>query len=251
MQCRVIVLWMGALPEWMPEFIVKCNHPDNAGLEWLIVTDQHTLYNGGPRVRFRQMDWPQFRRLARDTIGVTPPAEYDDRRRPCDYRPAFGEIFAAELVGMDAWGYCDLDIVPGRLARVYLHLLYEHDIVADGGRWSNGPWTLLRNAERVNRLYRDHDQWRHLLTCREHHSFNEKGFGDVIARANESGTVRAIRTYLHTHDRMRRSRPGILRPSGVMVDKKVGREIPFYHFPRTKRWPSWASVEATKCLCSE
>jgi hypothetical protein len=33
----------------------------------------------------------------------------------CDFRPAFGEIFRAELAGYDFWGHSDLDVVFGRI----------------------------------------------------------------------------------------------------------------------------------------
>jgi hypothetical protein len=33
----------------------------------------------------------------------------------CDFRPAFGEIFADELTGYDFWGHSDLDLDFGRI----------------------------------------------------------------------------------------------------------------------------------------
>ena len=33
----------------------------------------------------------------------------------CDYKPAYGEIFAPELSGYDFWGYGDMDLVFGDL----------------------------------------------------------------------------------------------------------------------------------------
>ena len=38
----------------------------------------------------------------------------------CDFRPAFGEIFADELAGYDFWGHSDLDLIFGQIRE---HLL--------------------------------------------------------------------------------------------------------------------------------
>ncbi len=67
----------------------------------------------------------------------------------CDFRPAFGEIFASDLVGYDFWGHSDLDLIFGQIRDHLPAVAFEADKIL-----FNGSFSLYRNSERVASWYR-------------------------------------------------------------------------------------------------
>lgn len=67
----------------------------------------------------------------------------------CDFRAAYGVIFAKWLEGYDFWGYCDIDIVWGDLQSFFTDEVFSSfDKIQESGHLS-----FYRNIERVNTLY--------------------------------------------------------------------------------------------------
>lgn len=67
----------------------------------------------------------------------------------CDYRPAYGLIFADYLRGYDFWGNCDLDMAFGDFSRFVTDtMLDSYDKV-----YQHGHLTLYRNTDVVNREF--------------------------------------------------------------------------------------------------
>lgn len=76
----------------------------------------------------------------------------------CDIRPSFGEVFKNYLSNYDFWGYCDTDIVFGRI-RDYLtdEVLDEYDVIFAKEHYPSGFFAMYRNLEVINELYRTTD----------------------------------------------------------------------------------------------
>lgn len=67
----------------------------------------------------------------------------------CDYKPAYGLMFADYLESYDFWGHCDMDMAFGDFGRfVTDEVLDSHYKV-----YQHGHLTLYRNAEEVNREF--------------------------------------------------------------------------------------------------
>jgi hypothetical protein len=68
----------------------------------------------------------------------------------CDFRPAFGIIFSEYLRDFDYWGYCDLDLIWGNLNLILdKGLIMSPDLL-----YSRGHFTLYKNSEEINNLFR-------------------------------------------------------------------------------------------------
>ncbi|HWH99303.1 MAG TPA: DUF6625 family protein, partial [Propionibacteriaceae bacterium] len=89
----------------------------------------------------------------------------------CDFRPAFGEIFADELAGYDFWGHSDLDVIFGRIRDHLPPAAYEADKVLFHGNFS-----LYRNSPETAGWYR-HEvgkvDYRHAMTNPDAMHFDE------------------------------------------------------------------------------
>ena len=67
----------------------------------------------------------------------------------CDFRPAYGLIFADILIGYGYWGHCDFDSIWGNLQKILEDYHYsQYDVFLN-----RGHLTLYRNNESINQLF--------------------------------------------------------------------------------------------------
>lgn len=107
---RLVVPYFGERPPYLPLVVrsMACN-PD---VHWLLITDQ-PVPDAPPNVSVQLCG---FRDLAaRIQRHFDFEICLESPYKLCDFRPAFGEVFADELTGFDFWGHCDLDVVFGRI----------------------------------------------------------------------------------------------------------------------------------------
>lgn len=217
MRVAILVPWIGELPAWCVEFLGR--------------------FDDYPRsISFRVIQIKHWRHVAKriaDTTGVHPPMTIEPRKL-CDYRPAFGMMFSDAACDPDWWGWSDLDCVFGDLpAFLTPERLLEYDLITDHASIVNGPFSIMRNSEKMRTLYQRHPNWREIFSSSEHAAFDEVGFTEVV---QSSPDVRALYLDAHHHDR----EPGTpeLRGGKLFVGD---REILAHHFASAKRWPEWAS----------
>ena len=141
---RLIVPHFGQLPPYFP--LVLRSMAGNPDVSWLVFTDQ-PVHGAPPNVAVRQCRFADLAARIRDHF------EFEvSLQRPykvCDFRPAFGEIFAAELAGYDFWGHCDLDLIFGRIHQHLPEQAFEADKILFQGNFS-----LYRNTAEVAGWYR-------------------------------------------------------------------------------------------------
>lgn len=166
----LICVWMGPLPAHLPLWLASCAR--NVGIDWFLVTDQavdHTLPDNvhivaetlaGVRDRFSTE--------AGFAISLAHPYKL------CDLRPLW-HVLIPKLDRFDWWGWCDLDVIWGRVAPF---------IAANAARYdrllSEGHLAVFRRTQPTLNLYRDaiDSPWRDVFsTVRnigfdEHHGMN-------------------------------------------------------------------------------
>lgn len=225
---KLLTLWTGPWPAWLPQF--KDRIAANAAtVEWVPIDADAC----GLRDRIR-------------ALGVVPPDRISPRKL-CDYRPAFGRLFADLIDGSPWWGWCDLDCVFGNLMLELRELLPDWawpDIITDHAHIVNGPFTILRNRDAVNDLFKggkpsiagrqlpDEENWRHIFARPEYLKFDEVGFTSIV-RSHHPGDVAFCCIDMHAHDRQD-GQPEF-RGNELFVNNK---RVITYHFAKAKAWPS-------------
>lgn len=244
MKIRILTPWMGEPPVYLDRFRERIGASAPL-VEWL----------------FLPVDWSKLRERIEAVTGVEPPEQIHPRKL-CDYRPAYGEIFAQEIGDADWWGWCDLDCVFGDLpAFLTPERLEEYELITDNPRVVNGPFTIIKNRPFMNALYRKwpgvdmafedermtgHEYWftgvvrahRHVFAVGDHVAWDEKDFTAIVQGAvarKVSGEMRPL-FLADVHDSDNEVPAPELR-DGKLVDLQ-GRELMTYHFVRNKhRWP--------------
>jgi hypothetical protein len=163
---RLVVPHFGPLPPYLSLTLrsMACN-PD---VSWLVLTDQ-TVPDPPPNVVVQACQFGDLADRFRGHFDF--PVSLEQPYKMCDFRPAFGEIFAAELTGYDFWGYCDLDLVFGRIRDHLPPAAYEADKVL-----FHGNFQLYRNTPQAAGWYRhevDKVNYRDALSRPEAMHFDE------------------------------------------------------------------------------
>ncbi|WP_222263121.1 DUF6625 family protein [Modestobacter marinus] len=107
---RLVVPYFGPRPSYLP-LVVK-SMAANPDVHWLLLTDA-PVPDAPPNVSVRRWEFTDL--AARIQGHFDFPISLERPYKLCDFRPAFGEVFADELRGWDFWGHSDLDVLFGRV----------------------------------------------------------------------------------------------------------------------------------------
>ena len=260
MRILKIIPYYGTWPIYMHLYLESCRH--NPMLEVVFVTDLEPFPDSPPNVTYHRLSFAGLcSRIARifqvDTLRMVP-------YKLCDFRPAYGVIFSDLIAGVDFWGYGDNDMILGRVsAFITPEKLAEYDVLSFKKGHLQGPFTLFRNTDRINNLFRDGGAYKRAFSTPEYVSFDEFGpdafhtkigsWQDLESVASDNISVIAfkrakagdIRVYSEQHGREYLQRDDLLVwRAGRVWNARTGQEYLFYHWVLEKRgiwfkYPGW------------
>lgn len=141
-----VLPYFGKFPSGFEFWLMSCEQ--NPTIDWLIFTDDYTTYNYPKNVIVHYCEFKDIKERIQKIYDFKISLE-----RPyklCDFKPAYGEIFAEELREYDFWGHCDLDMVWGNIRK-----FITDDILENYEKIGNqGHSTLYKNTPEVNIRYR-------------------------------------------------------------------------------------------------
>ena len=128
---RLVVPYFGERPAYFS--LVVRSMAANPDVSWLLLTDRPVV-EAPPNVAVQLCTFDDLARriqgFFRFEISLERPYKL------CDFRPAFGEIFAEELAGYDFWGHSDLDLIFGRIRDHLPAAAFEADKILFSGNFS-------------------------------------------------------------------------------------------------------------------
>ena len=157
----LVSCFLGAFPDYFNFYIHSANF--NKNIDFIIFTDnvKEEEYRGNVRLIPITMD--SFNELASNKLGLTVRMSYAFKL--CDFKPAYGMIFEDFLKDYDYWACCDIDIIWGNI-RNYLttDLLENTDLCYTRKHWTTGHFTLFKNNEFNNTLFKHCPTWKKIFT---------------------------------------------------------------------------------------
>jgi len=107
-----IITYMGKYPWYFPYFLHSCRY--NPTIDFLIFTDNNDLNIDLPaNVKIIPNSLEQFKADAAQALGFD--VAVQSGYKLCDFKPAYGYIFADYIKDYDFWGYCDVDVIFGNI----------------------------------------------------------------------------------------------------------------------------------------
>lgn len=263
----LIILQFGSPHEWTQKFI------DNVQVlgphDWYFQIYTPNKFESKGNVQIIPMSMEEFNILTEKKLGVRPTLVINERGVPSyhitDFLIFLGKIFEDYLKDYDFWGTMGLDCVVGRLDHfVPDSLLANCDVYTDDIGQFNANFCLWRNEEKINTLFKKIRNWEAALIqspclgCEGtgvHRLFvtDEIGMTAVMIITPEIRWRQPNYYLIHSHDRLENHQPvaklaikadgslwELLEDKGWKEGRRhhyFGREIAYYHFPMTKKWP--------------
>ncbi|OUP28188.1 DUF6625 family protein [Faecalibacterium sp. An192] len=143
-----VVPYFGKLPSGFKMWLLSCS--TNNTIDWILYTDDRTAYEYPDNVKVHYCSYEDIKNKIQKCyefkISISRPWKL------CDFRPAYGEIFAEDLKKYDFWGHCDMDLIWGDIRKFITEdILMRYDKIG-----FQGHSTLYRNTQEVNSRYRIH-----------------------------------------------------------------------------------------------
>ena len=172
-----IMPYFGGFPPWFKFWLKSCEH--NPTVEWFFLTDHDLPDDCPPNVRYFKADLDYFNRLATSKLGFKVDLKYP--YKICDLRPAFGEIFQDVICNYDFWGFGDLDLVYGNIRKFCNEeVMDEYDIISARKKFLTGHFTLYKNVDRINELYKSFRWCEFVCQHHEYKGFDEKHMTSLV-----------------------------------------------------------------------
>lgn len=171
--------YFGEFPPWFKLFLKSCEY--NPDIDWIFYTDcEISQINEHPvNVKYYRANLEDFNRLASEKLGFSINLTFP--YKICDLRPAFGIIFEDFIKGYDFWGFGDLDLIYGNIRKFCTEeILKTNDIISSRKKFLAGHFTLYRNTEVVNNLYKLQVWHQYIFQHAEHKKFDEKHMTSVV-----------------------------------------------------------------------
>ena len=144
--CLILPWFGGPFKNYFQFFLESCRN--NPTINWLIFTDSSQIFDFPENVRVCYCSFEWIKRKIQEKFDFQISLE-----RPyklCDFKPAYGEIFAEELKDFDFWGYCDCDLIFGNIRNfVTEEILEKYEKI-----FSRGHFSLYKNETGTNSFYR-------------------------------------------------------------------------------------------------
>ena len=170
-----VVPYFVKFPKGFQFWLLSCKC--NPSIDWLIFTDDKTPYDYPENVKVTYWTFDQMKKKAQAIYDF--PIFLERPYKLCDFKPAYGEIFADELKDYDFWGHCDIDLVWGNIRKFYTdEVLGKYEKVG-----FNGHSNLYKNTPEVCARYRTHIEgkmyYRDVYSVDKGFAFDEPGMDDI------------------------------------------------------------------------
>lgn len=204
--------YFGDFPEWMGEYIKEAEGLKQYGYDFLLDTDLEG-----------------FKKRVKSILGLDCPI-IRGTGKVWDYRPALGLLYAQEVKGYDFWGHTDFDCVYGKVDEwVTDDFLRKLDLHSNHETYVNGCWSLYRNNDRVNNLFKDYPFWQEKMRYSDPNGWVEEEY----SRTLEKSGLKYKYTFWQGNPYT--TTPNLIKENGRLYQD--GKEIMMFHFRRSKRWP--------------
>ena len=171
MRVAMILPWYGPKPWYWPLFEASAKR---IGMDVIVVAEKGFRVSAR-NFRVVEMSLEEVRERAEKALGTG--VNLMRGYKLCDLRPMYGLVFADILKDYDYWAYGDCDVIYGRKFNDFLAKAVDEDwdVATVRGKWLSGPFTMLKNDLKINKLFERAKDWRKMLSRTDNQWFDELG----------------------------------------------------------------------------
>lgn len=181
----IILTYFGNWPTWFPAFLLSCEK--NEKNDWLIFTDCGIPDVAFSNIKFIRFTLAQLNTLASEKLGIR---IKKGRYSQVDLHPAAGMIFEDYLAGYDFWGHCDIDVIWGDIRTfITAQILDRYDIISSRKNRLAGHFTLWKNNQRINTLFRTVPNYQAAFANPDYSKFDEKVMSQFLNETKDAEDI--------------------------------------------------------------
>lgn len=175
-KCAFVLPYFGKFNNYFPLFLKSCAM--NSEYDWLIYTDDYSLYDYPKNVHVCYTTFEKVRELCKNKLKIN--ISLDKPYKLCDFKPTYGLVFEDDLKGYDYWGHCDCDVIFGNMNKLLTPLLKKgYDKLFAAGHLTVYKNTY-ENVRRFMKEYNNRSLYREFLSVPEICWFDEDWKSDNI-----------------------------------------------------------------------
>lgn len=141
----LIIPYYGKLPSYFELWLQSAQN--NSHIMFMVVSDLLDNYNLPDNVVVLSWSFNTLKEWIQSKFDFK--ISLDNPYKLCDFKVAYGMIFAEYIRDYRYWGHCDIDLIFGDMERLVGSLLEEYDVIGDWGHFS-----LYRNEEKFVNLFK-------------------------------------------------------------------------------------------------
>lgn len=148
-RAALILPYYGSFPEYFSLWLKSAEK--NKEFDFLIFSDRENLYKLQlpANVYGYEMAMDQIKARLEKIAGR--PVSLKHPYKLCDYKPLYGLVFEQYLKNYEFWGYCDPDVIWGRIS----NFITDEILDTHWRIYSLGHLTLYKNNAAMNQMYKN------------------------------------------------------------------------------------------------
>jgi len=169
----LIIFYTGPLPGYFQYFSDSLKRNTDSPVDVFLFNDHISSPIISGNLKMIPLTLEEFNKITSQKLDITVNADWG--YKISEFRPAFGLIFEDYLKEYDFWGYCDLDIIFGKISYfITEEILSSYDVVTASEIQMVGHFSLFRNNELINNLFRKTEDYIKIFTdMSEYYNFDE------------------------------------------------------------------------------
>ena len=232
----IIIPFFGRWPEWVELYLETCKY--NSTIKWLFFSDLPDPKNKVDNVEFIKTTLKDLNLLISKNIdfGVC----IENIYKLCDFKPMYGVIFEDYLKEYDFWGYADIDVVYGNIRKFITdEILEKCDIITSRPDFLAGHFTIYRNCEKINNLYKKIPGYKDILQNDKCCAFDEIYMTDLAKGLTKKGHLKTFFKKIIREDHWPVVYPWgrkwkVYWNKGKLIYTRTRRELAYFHFINSK-----------------
>ncbi len=181
--CFLIPYFSGRLPQSFSMWLSSVAYNDDVDFIFFSNIDKPSFCPDN--LIWHVMLWETMKEKIDKTIGF--PSRIKNPYKLCDFKPAYGDIFSDFILSYDFWGWCDIDLVFGKIRSfVTDEMLVEYEKIG-----LLGHCVLIKNTDKMRNMYKQtccgENAYKTIYSLRSNFSFDEGNGGyDFPTICNEN-----------------------------------------------------------------
>ena len=178
----VLIPWYGPIPNYFSLFLKGCEHNKNV-IDVHFFTDCQFNFALPSNIFVHHFSLSELTTLISKKLELN--VEIKKPYKLCDYRPMFGHIFSTYSKNYEFWAYGDIDLIYGDLSKfLSQRILEKFDVITFRDSHISGPFTILRNNEYTQKLYKKSPDINKVVLNQANMCFDEAGGKIILCRKN-------------------------------------------------------------------